>query len=235
MTNATTRPLDKNRTILLMLVAGLVAVWLLVPGYAMERAEQMEGLERGDQNAMKQEAAKNVTRPSAEPRQKSSMLVPTIIMGVLAIGLLALGYFRGQGEHLQGLKGSKNMLLQVLPMLVFAFVVASMVQVLLPRGAVSRWIGKESGIRGIIIGCITGGMMPGGPYINLPLAAGLMKAGAGIGTGVAFLTAWSIYAVGRLPMELGIMGLRFTIVRLVSTCLFPPLAGLIARALFERG
>ncbi len=216
-------------------VVGVLVIGLLAVGYARAKVEQTETLKGGDQKVMKQEVAKKASRPDAGSRAKNTMLLSTIIIGAFAIGLLTVGFLRGHGEHLEGLKGTKKMLVEVLPMLLFAFVVASMAQVLIPHEKVSVWIGKESGIRGILVGCIAGGMAPGGPYVNLPLVAGLMKAGAGIGTGVAFLTAWLIYAVGRLPMEIGIVGLRFTIARLVSTCLFPPLAGLIARALFERG
>lgn len=173
---------------------------------------------------------------SASPaaRGGTAMLFPTIVMGALALGLLAYGCARGRGEHLAGLKRTKDMVIPILPLLLFAFIVAGMVQVLVPRTTVSHWVGKESGLRGIIIGSIAGGVMPGGPYVNLPLAAAILKAGAGVGTAVAFLTAWSLWAVGRLPMEIGIMGVRFTIIRLISTCVFPPLAGLIARAIFER-
>ena len=32
------------------------------------------------------------------------MLIPMIIMGVLAVGLVLIGYQRGNGEHLTGLK-----------------------------------------------------------------------------------------------------------------------------------
>jgi hypothetical protein len=50
---------------------------------------------------------------------------------------------------------------------------------------------------------------------------------------VAFLTGWSIWAVNRLPMEVGILGWRLTLIRIASTAFFPPLAGLIAQALFS--
>jgi hypothetical protein len=56
-----------------------------------------------------------------------------------------------------------------------------------------------------------------------------------MGTMVAFLTGWSLWAVSRLPMEVGILGWRLTIIRLASTLLFPPLAGLIAQTLFQVG
>ena len=50
---------------------------------------------------------------------------------------------------------------------------------------------------------------------------------------VAFLTGWSLWAVGRIPMEVGIMGWKFTVIRLASTLIFPPIAGLLAQYLFS--
>jgi uncharacterized membrane protein YraQ (UPF0718 family) len=161
------------------------------------------------------------------------MLIPTIFMGLLAIVLLFIGYSRGEGEHILGIKSAFNMILEILPLLILAFIVAGMVQILLPREMISKWIGTESGIRGIIIGSIAGGLAPGGPYVSLPIVAGLLKAGAGIGTMVAFLTGWSLWAITRLPMEIGILGWKFTLLRVVSTILFPPIAGLIAQMLFS--
>lgn len=161
------------------------------------------------------------------------MLVPTVIMGVLAITLLAIGYFKGGGEHVTGLKTAVGMTWQIIPLLVFAFIIAGMVQVLIPRELLNQWVGAESGFRGIIVGSIAGGLSPGGPYVSLPIAAGFLQAGAGVGTMVAYLTGWSLYAVGRLPMEVGILGWKLTVARLLSTLIFPPLAGLIANAFFS--
>ena len=134
------------------------------------------------------------------------MLIPTIIMAILAIVLLAIGYSKGEGQHIQGLNSGLNMIVEIIPLLLFAFIVAGMVQVLLPQELLSRWIGEESGLKGILIGTLAGGVTPGGPYVSLPVVAGLLKAGAGVGTLVAFLTAWSLWAVARLPMEIGILG-----------------------------
>jgi len=163
----------------------------------------------------------------------SAMLIPTIILGILALVLLFIGYFKGQGQHISGMKSALTMTIEVLPLLIFAFIVAGMVQVLLPRELLAKWVGAESGMRGILIGTVAGGLSPGGPFVSLPIAAGLLRAGAGIGTMVAYLTAWSLWAVARLPMEIGIMGWKFVLIRLASTFFFPPIAGLIAQSCFS--
>ena len=92
---------------------------------------------------------------------------------------------------------------------------------------------SESGFRGILIGAAIGCFTPGGPYVTLPIAAALLRAGANIGTMVSFMTAWSLIGFTRLPLEVGIMGWRFTLIRLACTCIFPPIAGLIAQTLFR--
>jgi len=164
---------------------------------------------------------------------KYKMLIPTIIMGLLAIILLFFGYSRGNGEHLIGLESAFAMFIQILPLLIFAFVIAGMVPILLPKEMLSKWIGTESGFRGILVGSLAGGLAPGGPYVSLPIVAGLLKSGAGVGTMVAFLTGWSIWAVGRLPMEIAILGWKFTLIRVISTIVFPPIAGIIAHYFFS--
>lgn len=161
------------------------------------------------------------------------MLIPSLIMGVAALLLFLLGYLRGQGEHVAGLTSALQMTIEVLPLLVFAFIVAGMVQVMLPKEMLSRWIGVESGWRGIFMGAIAGGLSPGGPYVSLPLVAALLRAGASVGTMVAFLTGWSLWAMSRLPMEVGIVGWKFTLIRLASTFFFPPIAGFIAQIFFQ--
>jgi uncharacterized membrane protein YraQ (UPF0718 family) len=161
------------------------------------------------------------------------MIIPTTVMGVLAVTLLFIGYYKGEGQHIVGVKSALAMIVEILPLLVFAFVVAGMVQVLLPRELLSQWVGVESGVRGIIIGTVAGGLSPGGPFVNLPLAAALLRAGASVGTMVAFLTGWSLWAIARLPMEVGILGWKFTFIRVASTFFFPPIAGLVAQSLFR--
>jgi len=175
----------------------------------------------------------NQTNQAVKKRNKNKMLIPTLIMGMIAMGLVIFGYYRGEGEHLTGLKAASTMFFQILPLLLFAFIIAGMVPLLLPKEMLAKWIGSESGWRGILVGSLAGGLAPGGPYVSLPIVAGLLKSGASVGTMVAFLTGWSIWAVGRLPMEIGILGWKFTLIRVVSTLIFPPLAGIIAHYFFS--
>jgi uncharacterized membrane protein YraQ (UPF0718 family) len=163
------------------------------------------------------------------------MLVSTLIMAVIAIILLLIGYFRGQGQYITGLKTAGVMTVQILPLLVFAFVAAGMIQVLIPQAVIAKWVGTASGWRGIMIGSVAGALTPGGPYVSMPIVAGLYRAGAGTSTMVAYMTGWSVWAIARLPLEIGIIGPRFTLIRLCSSVVLPPIAGWTAMLLFSKG
>lgn len=156
-------------------------------------------------------------------------------MALLAVSFVIVGYkYHGASMCGKGLRSAGIMTLEVLPLLLFAFIVAGMISELLPRELLARWVGEQSGMRGIFIGTVAGGLSPGGPYVSLPLAAALLKSGAGVGTMVAYLTGWSLWAVARLPMEVGILGWKLTAIRWVSTFFFPPLAGLLAQFIANR-
>ena len=169
------------------------------------------------------------TKEENKNKRGQDMLLTTLIMGILAVIFLFAGYLKGGNQHIRGLKLAIDMSVKILPMLLFAFIIAGMIEVLLPKELISGWIGRESGMRGIFIGTVAGGFCPGGPYVSLPVVAGLLRSGASIPTTVAFLTSWSLWAFSRLPMEVGILGWRFTLFRLASTFIFPFLAGLLSK------
>lgn len=163
----------------------------------------------------------------------SNIFWPTVVMFLIAMALFIIASLQGEGKNITGLKSAWGMTWQILPLLIFAFITAGLVQVLIPKEVIAKWVGDESGIRGILFGTLAGAFTPGGPYVSLPIAAGLLKAGAGMGTMVAFVAAWSLIAVSRLPLQIGIMGWRFTWIHLLSVIILAPIAGLIANLIVK--
>ena len=84
----------------------------------------------------------------------------------------------------------------------------------------------------ILIAGLVGALLPRGPIISFPVAIALMELGAGTPQLVAFLTAWSAFAMHRLLMwEIPLMGMAFASKRLLVSVVLPPIAGLIAWAM----
>jgi uncharacterized membrane protein YraQ (UPF0718 family) len=154
----------------------------------------------------------------------------TLILAAVAALLLAGAYWRGRDLAMAGLLAAGRALWRNLLLLLLGFLIAGLVQVLVPRELISRWLGAQAGVRGVFIGCVVGGLVPGAPYAVFPLVAALYQAGAGLGATVGFIAAWSLWSVSRLPLEVDLVGARPALVRYGITFVVPPLAGLLANA-----
>lgn len=161
------------------------------------------------------------------------MDVSTAVIVGVAVVMIAIAYRRGNGSLAVGFQNAWSSFLQFLPLFAAIFIVIGFSDLLLPRDVIAAWLGRDSGIKGILVASGVGTLIPGGPFVSFPLIAALYQAGAGLGPVVAFVTAWSLWSLSRLPMEFAILGPRLMLARVISTVFFPPLAGLIAAWLFD--
>jgi uncharacterized membrane protein YraQ (UPF0718 family) len=152
----------------------------------------------------------------------------TLILGIIAVGLLVAAFFIRRGLPQEGLLLAGKTLWRNALMLLFGFIIAGMVQVMVPQEWITRFLGSESGLKGLLTGCVIGGLMPGAPYAVFPLLGGLYKAGAAVGPIVSFSVAWSLWSVTRLPIEMALVDPKVALIRFASTFLVPPLAGMLA-------
>ena len=155
----------------------------------------------------------------------------TLSLLIAAVALLVIAFMRERSLPLEGLTAAGRLLWNNLLILLLGFVIAGLVQVLVPRDLVSRWLGGEAGIKGVLIASVTGGLVPGPPYAVFPVVASLYEAGASLGAVVAFVSAWALWSVSRLPVEMALIDPRPALVRYAITFMVPPIAGLIANAL----
>jgi uncharacterized membrane protein YraQ (UPF0718 family) len=154
----------------------------------------------------------------------------TWVLAVVAAILLAIAFWRGRDLPLAGLRAGGRTLWRNLPLLLLGFVIAGLTQVIVPRDLITRWLGARSGFKGILIGCVAGGLVPGAPYATFPLVAALYQAGAGLGGVVGFVSAWALWSVSRLPVEIALIDSKPALIRYAVTFVVPPLAGLLAEA-----
>ena len=160
------------------------------------------------------------------------MINGALILWILAIGLAFWALRRSTANARVAIATAGERFLEIMPRIALALMAAGFISVLIPSEPVARYIGPDSGLTGILIASLTGGFVPGGPIISFPLVVVLYKAGAGLPQLIAFLTAWSVFAFHRvLIYEVTLMGWRFSAVRLVSSLILPPLAGLLSMAL----
>ena len=155
------------------------------------------------------------------------------IMAGVVVLLAALAFYQGGSESLiRGVYLGLAMLLEVSPLLVAAFALGGLVQVLISPERISHLLGKDAGIRGILLGAMAGGLLPGGPYVYYPVAASFVRSGAEAATIMAFIAAKSLWDLARFPMEAAILGLNIAGIRYLVTLPIPIVMGLLIRWLY---
>ena len=167
------------------------------------------------------------------PKREGSqqMDTTTLILVVAAVILLVIAFWRGRDLPLAGLMAAGRTLWRNLLILLLGFIIAGLAQVIIPKEWIARWLGAEAGVKGVLIGCVVGGLVPGAPYATFPLVAALYRSGASLGVVVGFVSAWSLWSVSRLPVEIALIDSKPALIRYGVTFIVPPIAGLVAEVL----
>lgn len=155
-----------------------------------------------------------------------------ILLGLTALALAA-AYAKDPSLPWQGLQASGHLLRGVWLELALGFVLAGLIEVLIPAATISRWLGSDRPGQGILVGWAAGLAMPGGPYLFFPVAAKLLDSGAAPGALIAFLTAKTLVSpIRTLTYEAPLLGWPLTLARFIPGVLLPPLMGWIGQWLY---
>ena len=156
--------------------------------------------------------------------------VETAVMAALVVLAAIAAYLHAPVLAGRGLVAGGRLLGGVWVNLLLGFMLAGFIEVLLPKATLLRWMGAESGFRGIATGWVAGLLVPGGPYVSFPIAAGLMRAGVGAGPLIAFIAAKTLLSPVRMfTYEAPLLGWPLTLARFLPGLLVPPLLGVVGQ------
>lgn len=103
----------------------------------------------------------------------------------------------------------------------FLFIIVGLFDAWFPKEKIEKYIGKDSGIKGIFAVIILAMLQAGPLYGAFPVAYILFKKGASIKNIFIYLGAFSSLKIPMLGIEIGYLGLKFTLARtLVALPLF---------------
>jgi len=174
-------------------------------------------------------------KPKQPKKRHPIMNLTVLILMIFAVVLTILAYLKDPNLPLEGLKDSWNLFWGIFPALVFAFIAAGMIGKVLPRELMIRLLGEDSGLRGLIVGTLAGAFTPGGPFVQFPIVAALLKSGAGVGPLMAYISAWSLLGINRfLIYEVNMLGWRLSLCRMAVSLMFPIIIGFLTRMLWIR-
>jgi uncharacterized membrane protein YraQ (UPF0718 family) len=166
-------------------------------------------------------------------RRRRAFDWPTAILIAIVVTAAAYVFWRdGAARFLEVVWADAGLFVGMMPNVLAGCLIAALITILLPRDTVSRWVGKDSGIKGILISTGVGIIVPGGPFTIYPIAAAFLGMGADAAAVVALITSWTTIGLSRsLVWELPFLGFDFVLWRWIAALPLAVLAGLIVRAI----
>ena len=157
-----------------------------------------------------------------------------ILIGLVAVAVAAALLKGGGGLAWQGTMQTYGLLKSVWLRLPVGFALGGFIQVLVPRAIIARWLGPNSGIKGILIGSYTGIVLAGAPYVMLPVVASLYLAGAGPGPIIALLVGQALLGIQNLLVwQIPLLGIALPLSKYIACLIITPFAGFAGSLVFK--
>ncbi|ROL61187.1 hypothetical protein D9V86_07065 [Bacteroidetes/Chlorobi group bacterium ChocPot_Mid] len=126
--------------------------------------------------------------------------------------------------------------LEMLAFLPLMFLLIGLFDVWVPKEKVMKYIGKDAGIKGLVLIFLLATLQAGPLYAAFPVAHLLWKKGAGIRNIFIYLGFFSSLKIPMLTFEIGFLGLKFSILRtLLSIPVFVLIAIIMEKFLITKG
>jgi len=169
-----------------------------------------------------------VTNPPARRRLLDPGLI--VIIALALAGAVVTYRKDGFAAVLAVVEEDSLLFLEILPKVAAGCLIGALITLLVPREAIVRLAGSESGLRGLLIATLAGILMPGGPFTVFPVTVAFLSIGADAGAAIAFVTAWHVIGLNRaIIWEMPFFGPHFVAMRVAVAIFFPIIVGLAAR------
>jgi uncharacterized membrane protein YraQ (UPF0718 family) len=158
-----------------------------------------------------------------------------VVVIVLVLVAVAGAFLTGGWQlTFSGLAKAGELISDVWLRLILGFALGGLIQVLVPRDLILKWLGPSSGLKGIFIGAYTGIIFSAPPYVSLPIVASLFRAGAGAGPIIALLTGQQLLGLQQLLVwQIPFFGLGIPLSRYIVSLFVAPLVGIAGGALYK--
>lgn len=146
---------------------------------------------------------------------------------LLAVIFLMISYKKDKKKTKMALKKAWKSFENILPQFLTILAFLGLVLALLSPDIISHLLGQKAGWQGLIIASIIGSitLIPG--FIAFPVAAILLKNGAGFAQVAVFVSTLMMVGIVTLPLEIKCFGKKISIMRNMFAYLFSFIVALV--------
>ena len=167
-------------------------------------------------------------------KRKRKMILNWTVLALIIVGsVLLLLIFPDKKDDV--VRVSMDFLIEMILILPAVMILLGLFAVWVPRDIVVKFLGRVSGVKGVVHSIILGALPTGPLYIAFPIAAALLRKGAKVSNIIIFLSAWACIKIPQELVELQFLGARFMALRLILTIIFVIIMGLIIEKMMKLG
>lgn len=136
------------------------------------------------------------------------------LLFVLAVILYVWAFAVSPDKATQALVVGWKTFLGILPIIAAVFAALGLFNVWVDKKKIASTLGKGGGIKAVALASLAGTVLVGPVYVIFPLMKAVREHGARWAVIGAVLAAWAV-KVPMIPMEIGMLGWRFSVSRIV--------------------
>ncbi len=154
-------------------------------------------------------------------------MASTIALYVIATIALTISFMKDKKNTKIALKKAWKSFENILPQFLSILILIGIILAIMTPEQISHIIGKESGWVGVILASIVGAvtLVPG--FIAFPLAAALVKSGAGYMQIAAFISTLMMVGIVTIPLEMKFFGKKAALIRNAEAYIFSLVVALV--------
>lgn len=135
---------------------------------------------------------------------------------IVALAYIVLLFTMPQ-KAVQSSKNSMYYVKEMIQIMPIVFILTSLIEAWVPREAIIKGFGENSGFKGSIFSFILGSFSAGPIYAAFPVCKMLLKKGASVSNIVIILSSWAVVKVPMLANEAKFLGFKFMGIRWILT------------------
>ncbi len=152
---------------------------------------------------------------------------------LFTIGLYLYAFFVAPVRAANALNIGTSTFFSVTLLIISVFGLVGLLQIWISRELIVRLLGREGGIKGLLIAALCGTVLIGPAYIIFPLLMSIQKQGARWAVITIVLTSYAV-KLQMIPVEVGFLGWPFSLARALITIALAIPTGLLVEALMDR-
>ncbi|MDE3089564.1 MAG: permease [Chloroflexota bacterium] len=162
----------------------------------------------------RQMAEAGISQDLQKSRKNLLMNFRWVLLIALADGLVWL-FFPAQAPAVAN--NTWEYLEEVVVILIPVALLMGLLEVWVPKQMIAKYLGRESGWKGIALAFLFGTLPTGPLYIAFPIAGMLLRNGASVFNLVVFLDTWAAIKIPQMILEVQFLGPSFMLMRLALT------------------